>query len=176
MPKIAAIKTAIEQVFCPTGYSKAGWESLREAASIPKRKHTCTPGQERRLWVAAAIRRAKPQNQPVTAAEVTRKLVACSGDLSKVITGYLPLSLDPALLPACVEGWELPGVIEQWTNYRPSDNRLRAWCQKLGFRYSRMGQYSATQVSALLNLWRSMRVAERDRSRKQAYQNFHSAA
>lgn len=172
MPKITSVKAAIEQVFCPAGYSKTGWEAIREAASIQQGKHNCTPGQERRLWIAAAIRRAKPQNQPVTDAEVTQKLVEVEGDLSRVITGYIPVAIDPKLMPASVEGWELPGVIEQWTNYRPNDNRLRDWCKKLGFRYSRMGSYSASQVSALIDLWRQMRSAERDRSRSQAYKNF----
>lgn len=176
MAKISAVKTAIEQVLCPAGYSKTGWEAIREAASIPKGRHSCTQGQERRLWVAAALRRVKPQNQPVTAAEVTRKLVEYRGDISKIIAGFIPLVVEPTLLPASTEGWELPGVIEHWTGYRPDDNRLRAWCDKCGFKYSRVSSYSASQVFALLNLWRSMRVAERDRSRKQAYKNFHSAA
>lgn len=176
MPKIASVKAAIEQVFCPVGYSKTGWESLREAAMIPQGKHNCTPNQERRLWVAASIRRGKPQNQPVTAAEVNRRISEIGGDISRLVTGYVPVVVDPKLMPATVEGWELPGVIEQWTNYRPNDNRLREWCQRLGFRYSRLGTYSASQICSLVELWRQMRASERDRSRQQARKNFSRTA
>lgn len=175
MPKITAVRNAIETVLCPAGYSKAGWAAIRRSARIPKGRHTCTPVQEKMLWAAASLRRSKPQNQGVEVLEVLRLVNQAKGDISKVVSGYLPVMPDPLLMPASVEGWELPGLVEQWTGYRPNDNRLRAWCEKLGFKYSRRGSYSANQTVSLIELWRSMRVAERDRSRKQAYQNFHAA-
>ncbi len=176
MAKIADIKQQIERVLHPAGFSKDGWESIRRAALIPRRRHSCDYVQAQRLWVAAALRRSKPQNQPITAKEVLHHLNQCNGDLSRLIPGFIPIAPGHEALPSTVLGRQLPEIFERLVGYRPDDNRLRAWCRKLGFTYSRSAVYSGSQVDDLVQLWRSMRVAERDRSRKQAYKNFHSAA
>ncbi|MBF2074561.1 MAG: hypothetical protein IGS50_12485 [Synechococcales cyanobacterium C42_A2020_086] len=174
MPKIAEIKREIEQVLHPVGFSKNGWDSIRRSALIPPGRHSCDYAQAQRLWVAAALRRTVPQNQPITAKEVLSKLKECDGDLSQLIPGFIPFSPGCEALPSNVLGRQLPGLFENLVGYRPDDNRLRAWCRKVGLRYSRSAVYSGAEVDALLQLWRSMRVSERDRSRKLAYQNFHA--
>lgn len=173
MPRISVLRREIEQVLNPAGFSKEGWESIRRAALVPKGRHSCDYVQAQRLWVAAAIRRTKPRTQPVTTKEVLRRLNECGGDLSAIIAGFIPVMPGSEALPATVLGRQLPRVIEELIGYCPDDNRLRDWCSKLGFRYSRSAEYSGHQVDQLIQLWRSMRVAERDRSRKQAYKNFH---
>ncbi len=170
--KISDLREEIESTLHPAGFSKVGWESVRYAAMLPKGIHSCDYVQAQRLWIAAAIRRSKPQNQPVTRREVLLKLASCDGDLSKAIPGFIPVAGTESLPPA-VLGRQLPEIIEQITGYRASDNRLRAWCKKLGFTYSRNSIYSGAQVESLIQLWRSMRIAERQRAKTQAYQNFH---
>jgi hypothetical protein len=174
MPKIAEIRQEIEQVLHPAGFSKDGWEAIRRAALIPAKRHSCDYVQAQRLWVAAAIRRSKPQNQPISTREVLARLHECDGDLTRLIPGFIAVAPGAEALPSTLLGRQLPDVFENLVGYRPDDNRLRDWCRKLGLNYSRSAVYSGAQVDALIQLWRSMRVAERDRSRQQAYKNFHS--
>jgi hypothetical protein len=103
---------------------------------------------------------------------VNRRLVECRGDLSVVIPGFVALP-DLKSLPSQCLGRELPALIQEWTDYQPTDGRLREWCRKLGFEFSRNAVYSGSQAQSLILLWVRMRVAERERSRKQAYKNFH---
>lgn len=171
MTAIQHVKTNIEVVFNHS-YSINGWAAIRAAALVPAGKHSCSPLLEKRLWIAAAIRRVKPQNQAVTSQEVTARLMACGGDLRNAIPGFMPIP-EMKSLPATLQGWELPDLIERHTAYRPDDNRLRAWCSKLGFAYSRNASYSASQQHALILNWIRMRLEERQRAKQQASQNFH---
>jgi hypothetical protein len=171
MVAILDVKANIEAVFNHS-YSANGWAAIRAAALIPVGKHSCSPLLEKRLWVAAAIRRVKPMNQPVTSQEVTARLLACQGDLCNAIPGFIPVP-EVKSLPATLQGWELPDLIEQITGYRPNDNRLRAWCKKCGLEFSRNASYSASQQHALILNWVRMRLEERQRAKQQAYQNFH---
>ena len=173
MPKISDLRKEIEAVLHPVGFSKVGWESIRYAAMLPKGIHSCDYNQAQRLWIAAAIRRSKPQNQPVTRREVNIRLAECGGDLSKAIAGFVSIEPGHESLPASALGRQLPDLIEQIVGYKPDDNRLRDWCRKLGFTYSRNAIYSGAQLDDLIQLWRSMRLAERQRSKTQAYRNFH---
>lgn len=174
MPKISDLRKEIEAALHPAGFSKVGWESIRYAAMLPKGTHSCDYIQAQRLWIASAIRRSKAQNQPVTRREVNIKLAECGGDLSKAIPGFIPVAAGSESIPPSALGRQLPNLIGQITGYQPDDNRLRAWCSKLGFTYSRNAIYSGAQVNALIQLWRSMRIAERQRAKSQACQNFHS--
>lgn len=171
MAQIQDVKANIEAIFGHS-YSCNGWAAIRAAALIPTGKHSCTVLGEKRLWLAASIRRIKPQNQPVTSAEVSAALLACKQDLRAAIPGFIPIP-EVRSLPTTIQGWELPALIETYTQYLPDDNRLRDWCTKLGFAYSRNASYSASQQAALIRHWISMRVAERERSRKSAYKNLH---
>jgi hypothetical protein len=173
MPEIADIRHQIEQTLHPAGFSKTGWEGIRRAALIPPRRHSCDLAQEQRLWVAASLRRATPQNQAITPRMVLSALTECDHDLSRLIPGFIPVAPGSGALPAIVLGRQLPHLIEQATGYCPDDNRLRAWCRKLGWIYSRNATCSGSQVNDLIQLWRSMRIAERQRSKTQARQNFH---
>jgi hypothetical protein len=176
MPKISDLRKEIEAALHPAGFSKVGWESIRYAAMLPKGTHSCDYIQAQRLWIAAAIRRSKAQNQPVTRREVNIKLAECGGDLSKAVPGFVPMAPGHESLPQSALGRQLPDLVEQITGYRPDDNRLRAWCAKLGFIYSRNAIYSGAQVDELIQLWRSMRIAERQRAKTQAYRNFHHSS
>lgn len=173
MPAIAVIRHEIEQVLHPTGFSNTGWESIRRAALIPSGRHGCDLVQEQRLWVAWALRRSTPQNKPVTIRMVLDTMTECDGDLSILIPGFVPLAPGHEALPASVLGRQLPDLIHQLVGYKPDDSRIRAWCLKLGFTYSRSAIYSGAQVNSLVQLWRSMRIAERQRSKSQAVRNFH---
>ena len=176
MPEIADIRHQIEQALHPAGFSKTGWEGIRRAALIPPRRHSCDLAQEQRLWVAASLRRATPQNQAITPRMVLSALTECDHDLSRLIPGFIPVAPGSGALPAIVLGRQLPDLIEQIVGYKPDDNRLRDWCRKLGFTYSRNAIYSGAQVDGLVQLWRSMRIAERQRSKTQAHRNFHQRA
>lgn len=170
--KIAAIKEEIEQALNPAGFSKDGWKSIRRAALVPRCRHSCSFAEAQRLWIAAALRRSMPQNQRLMPRDVVARLRECDGDLAKAIPGFIPIEPGAEALPAAVLGRQIPEIFDQWVGYRPDDNRLRAWCNKLGMTYSRNGIYSGSELHALLRLWRSMRIAERERSRKLARKNF----
>lgn len=170
--KIAAVKEEIEQALHPAGFSKDGWASIRRAAIIRRFRHSCTHAEAQRLWIAAALRRSMPQNQRLKPKRVREVLQECDGDLTKAIPGFIPIAPGVEALPASVLGRQIPEIFYQWVGYRPNDNRLRAWCRKLGLTYSRNGIYSGSELHALLHLWRSMRIAERERSRRLARENF----
>lgn len=164
----------IEAVLKPDGYSKNGWQAIREAAGVPFGKHSCSPIQEKKLWLAAAIRRVTPQNQPVTPAMVLRRLLDCSGEVGQALPGFIHIP-DVKALPRNCQGWELAEIIQIYTGYLPPDDRLTDWFKKLGweFNFSRNGTYSASQQHELICLWVRMRIKERENAAKQAKRNFH---
>ena len=174
MAQILDVKRAIEAVLKPEGYSKNGWQAIREAALVPTGRHSCSLMQEKRLWLAASLRRVTPQNQPVTSVMVSHRYRECSGDLSKALPGFIQIP-DVKSLPRTCQGWELPGIIESFTGYRPPDDRLADWFRKLdwGFNFSRHDSYSGSQQHELICLWVRMRIAERQRASRRAAQNFH---